>query len=1265
MASLFRPSKPHPLPPDAEIIDRDGKPHVRIKDKGKTVVCPLTKDGTKYLKPAAKWYGKYRDADGNLQKPPLSSSKEAALTMLSKLLDEVDRERAGQRDPFKQHRKTPLTTHVAEWLGVLKARGRDEEYIALKKARVTAILDGCGFVFACDMAAEPLERFLESLRTGEKKLSVQTTNDYLQATSQFCNWMVENNRMERNPFARVQKGNAERDRRHIRRPLSITELQTLITSTKAKGKVRRKLPAESRAVLYAVAAYSGYRAGELACLTPDNFQLDGDTPTIELSGEHTKNGKDASQPIPADLVPMLRAFLDAIPAGTPCWAGTWSSRSADLIRDDAAEAGLTLDVDSRDGTLVLDFHSLRGTYATLLDGLDVSLKTRQELMRHSDPRLTMNRYTRVQLHDLGAAIQKLPALANPTPPPTAESGVLRMTGTDGGCTADVPGDVPAEGKGLGLVRTVENIPTSEQAAGKRNNPLENQGVECGQGPSRTVESGEGGIRSRPPTQVLGESQSATKRQFRQAVASLLMVAIICGCWVSFGNVFSTVSAQSVHSDSAIPSALSSRVRGRCRRDENSSTSRDIAASYARYSSDLQDASSIEQQQRKCREAAAQNDHDLKTEFEFADSAMSGTRVDRAGLQAMLAAAREGRFRVLYFESLSRLAREFIISMPVLKELVYVHKIRIISTSEGIDSDRAGWELMAMIRSWMHGEFLTALRSAVLRGQEGAILDDYSVGDWCLGYGSEPIPGSEAGRRGRNPRPRMRVIIREEHAVWVRRIFHWYVVERRSLIWIARELTRLKAPKDHRSTTTEWRHCYVVGVLRSPKYIGIWPWGAKTNVRNPLTGRVHQEDRPPEEAAKYQRERPHLRLVDDEMYFLAQGLLDENEAKLAAVRQKQGRLRGSTKDLANPRHLLQGVVKCGACGSIFKVAGAHGKYLECGGYRTGRCQLRTRLRRDLAERLLLGVIGDRILRNPLWHQTVLEAALASWSARCANRPDEATEVNLALAAVEQRISRLLDAIESGESGADVRDRLAARRREREELVRRRDAVQRNEGAVTTPPTAEWVADQLRRLDEVLTGPTPAAGVALRNLVGSLVVSEAGSGSRKRKHLRGTFTLRTATAIELPGGGRPTNSEVHGETVTLDFTSPPPWTVVADAVKEMYDAGVRFEEMTTRLNCHPSWPAKALAHWHCERGLPTPDGRSTRDRLTANPAFTERVSRVKELWDQGLLMHEIATVLGCCRDTVTAAIKYWHTSRNLPVPDGQARRKELPRKSQTED
>ena len=347
-----------------------------------------------------------------------------------------------------------------------------------------------------------------------------------------------------------------------------------------------------------------------------------------------------------------------------------------------------------------------------------------------------------------------------------------------------------------------------------------------------------------------------------------------------------------------------------------------------------------------------------------------------------------------------------------------------------------------------------------------------------------------------------------------------------------------------------------------------------------------------------------------------------------------------------------MIQCGVCRSGFKLCGAHGGYLECGGYRTGRCRMQTRLRRDLAERLILELIGARVLQNPVWHQAVLDTARTVWEQGQAACPDETQQVDLALTLIDQKIARLLDTIEVGETGPEVRDRLATRRRERDELVRRRDSFHREEERGWTPPTAEWVTDRvallkpsdltgsregpirrisrhsetsnqmvsteqdrIRRLREVLTSQTPAAGVALRKLVGTVVVVEADSEGRKRKHLRGTFTLRIAAVLESgEGAARAAEIQTGGETVTLDFTDPSPWAAVADAVKELYDAGMRYADIATQLRCPRSWPAKALAHWHGDRGSEPPDGRTTRDRLIEGPAVAELADRAKVLWDQ---------------------------------------------------
>ena len=52
MPKPFKLQSTRALPAGAEVVNRDGKPHARMKDRGRAVLYPLTKDGTKFLKPS-------------------------------------------------------------------------------------------------------------------------------------------------------------------------------------------------------------------------------------------------------------------------------------------------------------------------------------------------------------------------------------------------------------------------------------------------------------------------------------------------------------------------------------------------------------------------------------------------------------------------------------------------------------------------------------------------------------------------------------------------------------------------------------------------------------------------------------------------------------------------------------------------------------------------------------------------------------------------------------------------------------------------------------------------------------------------------------------------------------------------------------------------------------------------------------------------------------------------------------------------------------
>jgi len=780
-------------------------------------------------------------------------------------------------------------------------------------------------------------------------------------------------------------------------------------------------------------------------------------------------------------------------------------------------------------------------------------------------------------------------------------------------------------------------------------------------------------------------QTMPQRPFRKSSqwhrhAELMLTLVLCFaflgrlvlCVVPDGHTQVAVATPAV---ACVGSTRTGRSR-KARRSGEQPIDRSVrAGSYARYSSDHQSDKSIVDQQRECREHAERHGHEISPDLEFVDEAISGTKRDRAGLNDVLAAATAGQIQVLYFHSLSRLSRESVITLPLLKELVYKYDVRIVSVTEGIDSNETSWELIAHIMSIVHEQYLKDLAANVLRGQEGTLLGGYSVGDHCFGYGSEIVSGNETLRRGRKEKLPKIYVIDPESAAWVERIFHWFVVDRRSLRWIARELNRLDAPKDHRATTKNWRHQYLPRLLSNRKYIGWWSWGEKRNVRDPLTGKITQKDRSPEECEKWLRHFPHLRLIDDETFAEAGRLLKENEEKRAASRKKSGKLAGSKAGAGHhhPRHLLSGLVRCSECGRTLNVGGPNGKYLFCPTYQQGSCSCQTQLRRDRAERMILDEIGKRILASSTWRQAVLDAALAYWHAQEAHIPTELAAAEKALADVERRVTNLLDRIENGDDMPELVVRLSERRSEKQELTTRVERLRRADDGRRPEPTAAWVDEQLCHLGSTLSDTSPAAAYALRDLVGGqIVVTEVRRPDRQRHYLQGRFAITsTALVSGLVGSAEGTDADAVSdsdglvEEIVIDFREPSEIEALSEQAKKLYDEGMPNAEIAEHLGCSRSRLTAILKHWFKSRSLKMPDGRSRRASLKKKhlepPLYQEIADDVMCLYNQDVFMQDIADQLNVDRNTVTSAVRWWHESRGLPIPDGRTRRKRLNRKT----
>jgi hypothetical protein len=194
------------------------------------------------------------------------------------------------------------------------------------------------------------------------------------------------------------------------------------------------------------------------------------------------------------------------------------------------------------------------------------------------------------------------------------------------------------------------------------------------------------------------------------------------------------------------------------------------------------------------------------------------------------------------------------------------------------------------------------------------------------------------------------------------------------------------------------------------------------------------------------------------------------------------------------------------------------------------------------------------------------------------------------------------------------------------------------------------ERIRALIDLVTG-------------GSIVLSQCGERRRKSGWLAGRFTCRLIdiAASRIVSGRLPAADKA--EEIVIEFRRPDRALVLAEKAKELSDQGLLNVEIAKKLGVRKSRVTKLLQIWHTSRGLEPPDGRKERKnrqrKTVAPPPFQTLVDSAMGLWNQSLAMGEIARRIGCCRDTVTKIVHFWHTSRGLPVPDGRARRREIRR------
>ncbi len=377
-----------------------------------------TPDGRKVTQQSRKWYVEYRDGQGIRRRVPGYGDKQATQQLASELERQAAREQSGLVDRHEPHRKRALVEHLEDWKATLGKNTAKE--VAQKVTRVRRVCDEAGFCFWPDIDQVGVWRFIGKLR--KARIKKRTQAHYLQAVHQFTRWLVTDGRMPTDPlFGMKAETVDDEEEAGIFEP---QELGTLLEVTEC-GPVRRRMAGAERALLYRLAAETGFRSKECRTLTWDCVDLGGEPPTATVTAKRAKNHKAYQQPLTPNLVRMLReqhvrtGLTGLVFPRTPD-----ETRVATMLRADMEAAGLPLN-DAADR--VRGFHSLRHSFATNLANAGVKPHVAMALLRHSDINLTMKRYTHTLLPTQASAIAALPDLS----PDKLDRQRQRVTGTDG------------------------------------------------------------------------------------------------------------------------------------------------------------------------------------------------------------------------------------------------------------------------------------------------------------------------------------------------------------------------------------------------------------------------------------------------------------------------------------------------------------------------------------------------------------------------------------------------------------------------------------------------------------------------------------------------------------------------------------------------------------------------------------------------------------------------------------------------------------------
>lgn len=524
-----------------------------------------------------------------------------------------------------------------------------------------------------------------------------------------------------------------------------------------------------------------------------------------------------------------------------------------------------------------------------------------------------------------------------------------------------------------------------------------------------------------------------------------------------------------------------------------------AAIYARYSSDLQNDHSIDDQIALCRDLAAREDMTIVTQFE--DRAASGASThNRPGFTALMQAAEARLFDAIVIEDLDRLSRDQGDYHTARKRLDFLGITIHTATGQVTRMDGA-------LRALMSEMFLENLAMHTRRGLEGVIRSGRHAGGRAYGYRAvEGKPGELA--------------IVESEADIIREIFTRYAAGETPRD-IAQDLNRrnIAPPRGPRwnASTINGNLARGHGILLNDIYSGRIVWNRVRMIKDPRTGKRVSRINPKE--SHRTADAAHLRIVDAELWARVQTI-------------KQIKSVPHPESTRRPKRVLSGLLKCGTCGGGMSSVGndRHGKpRIQCSAHNeSGSCNNGRKVSLTAVETKTLDGLHHHLM-SPVYIAEYVKAYNEERRNLARTDGDRRGKLTARKAAIARELERLIDAITQGVNAATIAPRMAALESEAAEIETQLASAEAAGNVITLHPAAvERYAKAVKSVSGFLkegygtADNMPAMVEQLRTLISAVIVRAPPNSVALEIEIRGHL----AELIEAPF---PARSGWGGETM----------------------------------------------------------------------------------------------------------------------------------------